>query len=188
MMAAAVTAQTDAEQSAPRTFEKLLLPHLSAAYNLARWLTGNNQNAEDLVQEAYLRAWKAFDRFGGSDGRSWLLSIVRNTCYTWLHRNGSSKLDTAFDEEIHTDESEALNPETALLQSQDRQLLREAMEELPLEFREVLIMRELEELSYREIADLTALPMGTVMSRLARARKWLQMRLAGVREATRLRR
>ena len=183
-MTASLIEQPDAEEAALPAFERLLLPHLSAAYNLARWLTGDNQNAEDLVQEAYLRAWKSFDSFTGSDGRAWLFSIVRNTCYSWLRRNGPGKLDDVFDEEIHSDENETLNPETVLLQNQDRQLLREAVEELPLEFREVLIMRELEGLSYREIADAAALPVGTVMSRLARARKRLQMRLSEARVAT----
>ena len=177
-MTASLIEQPDTEEATLPAFERLLLPHLSAAYNLARWLTGDNQNAEDLVQEAYLRAWKSFDSFTGSDGRAWLFSIVRNTCYTWLRRNGPGKLDDVFDEEIHSDENETLNPETVLLQNQDRQLLREAVEELPLEFREVLIMRELEGLSYRQIADAAGLPVGTVMSRLARARKRLQMRLS----------
>ena len=188
MMTASLTGQPGVEEAALTSFERLLLPHLRAAYNLARWLTGNDQNAEDLVQEAFLRAWKSFDSFGGSDGRPWLLSIVRNTCYTWLQRNGPGKLDSTFDEEIHSDESEALNPETALLQSQNRQLLREAVEALPLEFREVLIMRELEGLSYREIANVAALPLGTVMSRLARARKQLQLRLASFEKGAALRR
>jgi len=177
-MTASLTREPGLEGVALTAFERLLLPHLNAAYNLARWLTRDDQNAEDLVQEAYLRAWKSFDSFAGGDGRAWLLSIVRNTCYTWLQRDGTGKLDAVFDEEIHSDESDALNPETALLQDLDRQLLRQALEELPPGFREVLIMRELEGLSYREIAEVAALPLGTVMSRLARARRRLQLSLA----------
>ncbi|HEV2379360.1 MAG TPA: sigma-70 family RNA polymerase sigma factor [Terriglobia bacterium] len=169
-----------AESKAERlsSFERLLMPHLGAAYNLARWLTCDDQNAEDLVQDAYLRALKAFDAFRGGDGRAWLLSIVRNTCYTWLRQTGPGRLDAVFDEEIHSAEGDALHPEAVLLEAQDRQLLKQALEELPLEFREVLIMRELEGLSYKEIADVAALPLGTVMSRLARARKRLQLCLA----------
>jgi RNA polymerase sigma factor (sigma-70 family) len=177
-MTASSKAELPGDDLALADFERLFLPHLNAAYNLACWLTRNNQSAEDMVQEAYLRAWKSFDSFAGGDGRAWLLSIVRNTCYTWLQRNVTSNLDAVFDEEIHSGETDALNPETELLQNQDKQLLRQAVEELPLQFREVLIMRELEGLSYREIADLAGLPVGTVMSRLARARKRLQIRLA----------
>lgn len=177
-MTASSKAELPGDDLALADFERLVLPHLNAAYNLACWLTRNNQSAEDMVQEAYLRAWKSFDSFAGGDGRAWLLSIVRNTCYTWLQRNVTSNLDAVFDEEIHSGETDALNPETELLQNQDKQLLRQAVEELPLQFREVLIMRELEGLSYREIADLAGLPVGTVMSRLARARKRLQIRLA----------
>jgi RNA polymerase sigma factor (sigma-70 family) len=159
------------------SFEHLLMPHLGAAYNLARWLTRDDQNAEDLVQDSYLRALKAFDGFRDGDARSWLLRIVRNTCYTWLRQTGPGRLDAVFDEEVHSAEGDALNPEAVLLEAQDGQLLKQALEELPLEFREVLIMRELEGLSYKEIAEVAALPLGTVMSRLARARKRLQLGL-----------
>jgi RNA polymerase sigma factor (sigma-70 family) len=165
-------------EAASTSFERVLLPHLNAAYNLARWLTRDEHNAEDLVQDAYLRAWKSYDSFAGGDGRAWLLSIVRNTCYTWLERNRPRKLDAVFDEEIHSSESDASSPETALLQNLDRQSLKQAMEQLPLEFREVLIMREVEGMSYREIANVADVPLGTVMSRLARARKRLQQSLA----------
>jgi RNA polymerase sigma factor (sigma-70 family) len=155
------------------SFEHLLLPHLNAAYNLARWLTRNDHDAEDVVQEAYLRALKSFDGFLGGDGRAWLLTIVRNTCYTWLQQNRANRLDTVFDEEIHNPEGEAPNPETLLLRRADTELVEKALQELTLEFREVLILRELEGLSYKEIAALADIPIGTVMSRLARARKWL---------------
>jgi len=156
------------------SFEDLLLPHLNAAYNLARWLTRNDQNADDLVQDAYLRAWKSFAGFNGGDGRAWLLTIVRNTCYTWLQRNRASELMTSFDEEMHSTSSHASNPEALLLQSANGDLLKKALQELPADFREVVIMREVEGLSYREIASISGVPVGTVMSRLARARARLQ--------------
>jgi RNA polymerase sigma-70 factor (ECF subfamily) len=156
----------------------MVLPHLNAAYNLARWLTRNDHDAEDMVQEAYLRAFKFFGGFYGGDSRSWLLTIVRNTCYTWLQQNRAHELTTMFDEEIHSVASAASNPETLLLQSANTQVLRQALEALPVEFREVVVLRELENLSYKEIADIANLPLGTVMSRLARARKRLQQCLA----------
>jgi RNA polymerase sigma factor (sigma-70 family) len=178
MMAARSQGETCRGEAVLASFERLLLPHLNAAYNLARWLTHDDQDAEDLVQEAYLRALKAFDGFRGGDGRAWLLSIVRNTCHTWMRQTGSARLDAVFDEEIHSSDSDDLSPEAVLIQSVDRQLVKQAVEELPSEFREVLIMRELEGLSYKEIANVVDLPLGTVMSRLARARKRLQLRLA----------
>ena len=161
------------------SFEDLLLPHLNAAYNFARWLTRDNQNAEDLVQDAYLRAWKSFDGFNGGDGKAWLLTIVRNACYTWIQRNRSSELMASFDEEMHSPSSRASDPEALLLEGADQELLKDALEELPVEFREVMVMREVEGLSYREIADVAGVPIGTVMSRLARARARLQQILAG---------
>jgi RNA polymerase sigma factor (sigma-70 family) len=166
------------EQSQRARFEQMVLPHLNAAYNLARWLTRNDHDAEDMVQEAYLRAFKFFGGFYGGDSRSWLLTIVRNTCYTWLQQNRAHELTTMFDEEIHSVASAASNPETLLLQSANTQVLRQALEALPVEFREVVVLRELENLSYKEIADIANLPLGTVMSRLARARKRLQQCLA----------
>ena len=166
-----------AEPNMVQRFEEVVLPHLAAAYNLARWLTRNSHDAEDLVQEAYLRAFKSFGGFRGHDGRAWLLMIVRNTCYTWLHENRKQELATTFDEEIHTMGDGRANPETLLLESADHQLLKDALEELPLEFREVVVMRELEGMSYKEIAGLVGIPVGTVMSRLARARERLQRRL-----------
>ena len=159
-------------------FEQVVLPHLDAAYNLARWLTQNDHDAEDVVQEAYLRALQFFDGFRGEGGRGWLLSIVRNTCYTWLRKNRAHAAEP-FDEEIHSAGQDARNPEAAALENADRRMLQTALEELPLEFREVLVLRELEGLSYEEISAVAGIPAGTVMSRLARARRRLAQHLAG---------
>jgi RNA polymerase sigma factor (sigma-70 family) len=164
----------------PQNFEEAFLPHLDAAYNLARWLSGNEDDAQDVVQEAYLRAFRFFGGFHGGDARAWLLTIVRNTCYTWLRRNRSPQLSCDFDEAVLAKESPALDPETAQVLKAQAQLVSEAMEKLPIEFREVMVLRELEELSYKEIADVTGIPIGTVMSRLARARKRLLVSLRGV--------
>jgi RNA polymerase sigma-70 factor (ECF subfamily) len=153
------------------------MPHLDAAYNLARWLTHDEHAAEDMVQEAYLRALKSFGGFRGTDGRAWLLAIVRNTCYTWLQQKRLREPVTAFDEALHSVEAGAETPVTLLLQKEDKQAVRQAVEELPVELREVVVLRELEGLSYREIAAITDIPMGTVMSRLSRARERLQRRL-----------
>src|SRR6266542_1071976 len=166
-----------------QNFEEAALPHLGAAYNLARWLTRDETDAEDVVQEAYLRAFKHFGSFHGGDGRPWLLAIVRNTCYTWMQHNRSPELTIPLDDELHEIESKDLNPEALLLQSAEVQMVRQALEELPVEFREVLVLRELEEMSYREIASITDLPLGTVMSRLARGRKRLQQALTNHRHA-----
>ena len=165
-------------QSKLASFETAVLPHLDAAYNLARWLTRNDADAQDVVQEAYLRAFKFFGGFHGEDGRAWLLGIVRNTSYTWMQQNRSPELNMALDDETHEPESNALNPEALLLQKADAQILRQAVEELPLVFREVLVLRELDEMSYKQIAVVADLPLGTVMSRLARARQRLQQILA----------
>lgn len=156
-----------------QNFEKAALPHLSAAYNLARWLTRDETDAEDVVQEAYLRAFKHFGSFHGGDGRPWLLAIVRNTCYTWMQHNRSPELTISLDDDLHEIESKDLNPEALLLQSADTQMVRQALEGLPVEFREAIVLRELEGLSYKQIADVAEIPVGTVMSRLARARKRL---------------
>ena len=165
------------EQEKQARFEEAIMPHLDAAYNLARWLTRNEHDAQDVVQDAFLRAFKFFEGFHGGNSRSWLLSIVRNTTYTWLRKNRRPELATVFDEEKHDVEDTASNPEVLLLKNADRQDIMKAVEELPVEFREVIILRELEGMSYREIADMTDVPVGTVMSRLARARKQLQQTL-----------
>ena len=160
-------------------FHQAILPHLDAAYNLARWLTRNDQDAEDVVQEACLRAFQFLGGFHGEHGRAWLLTIVRNTCSTWREHHRGKLAATTFDERIHSGAAPAANPESPLLQSEDKQLLRQALEELPPDHREVIVLRELEGLSYKEIAGIAGIPLGTVMSRLARARERLQQVLAG---------
>jgi RNA polymerase sigma-70 factor, ECF subfamily len=149
---------------------ELLLSHLDSAYNLARWLVRNSADAEDVVQEAYLRAFKYSGGFRGGDARAWLLTIVRNTSYRWLRKARSYEPVTQFDENEHTCGSETSNPEVLLLQKADKQLLEKALNELPVRFREILVLRELEGLAYKEIAEVMGMPMGTVMSTLSRAR------------------
>lgn len=172
-----------AERHHTRRFEELALPHLDAAYNLARWLTRNDHDAHDVVQEAYLRAFRFFDGFHGDNARSWLLAIVRNTCYTWLQQNRGWNANTSLDELLDSGNADPVlaavetsedGPEKLMLRQDDRALVNRALERLPEEFREVLVLKELEELTYREIAAVTGVPLGTVMSRLARARKQLQ--------------
>jgi RNA polymerase sigma-70 factor (ECF subfamily) len=159
-------------------FEETILPHLDAAYNFARWLVRNGPDSEDLVQEACLRAWKGFAGFHGGDGRSWLLTIVRNTCYTWLRENSRQGLAVEFDEDLHSEVLELPEAERLLAQRSNRETIEKALQELPAEFREAIVLRELEELSYKEISEITNVPVGTVMSRLARARARLQICLA----------
>ncbi len=151
-----------------------MLPHLDSAYNLARWLLRHEQDAEDCVQEAYLHAFNAFARFRGSDGRAWILAIVRNTCYSRLRQQRRAEPLLAFDEQLHQPAAEGAH-EAAFWQREDvRELLDRALERLPEDFREVLVLHELEGLAYKEIAAVAAIPLGTVMSRLARARARLQ--------------
>jgi RNA polymerase sigma-70 factor, ECF subfamily len=170
--------ESHAEKEDSISFEEALLPHLDAAHNLARWLLRNEQDAQDVVQEAYLRAFRSFAGFHGSNGRAWLLTIVRNTSYTLLKKNRAVDLTTTFDEEIHASGQESVSPATILEHSEDAELIREAMDELAAEFREILVLRHLEGLSYKEIADIAQIPPGTVMSRLARARAKLKECLA----------
>ncbi len=162
------------EQTGPRDPGECLLPHLNAAYNLARWLTRDDHDAEDVVQEACLRALRFFKGFRGGDSRAWLLKIVRNTSYTWLQRNRARRPTVVFDEEVHTDEGGHSDPSTLLLQKADRRLIQRALAELPVKLREMLVLRELEGLSYKEIAEVADIPMGTVMSSLARGRARLR--------------
>jgi RNA polymerase sigma-70 factor, ECF subfamily len=156
------------------SFEEAVLPHLDAAYNLAHWLTRNDADAEDVVQEAFLRAFKFFGGFHGANGRAWLLAIVRNACYSSKQHNRTAELTLPLDDAPEI-ESDDLNPEELLLQSADTVMVRQALAALPVEFREVLVLRELEEMSYREISNITDLPLGTVMSRLARGRNRLRL-------------
>lgn len=164
------------DQGKREQFEASVLPHLGAAYNLARWLTRNDHDAQDVVQESCLRAYKFFGGFRGGDGRFWFLTIVRNTCYTWLQSNRPRELVDSLDAAENV-ESDAPGPEAEVIKSADRNLVTKALEELPLEFREILVLREMEGMSYKEISDISGIPMGTVMSRLARARKRLQQAL-----------
>jgi RNA polymerase sigma-70 factor (ECF subfamily) len=158
-------------------FERTILPHLDAAYDLARWLTRRAQDAEDVVQEACLRAFQFFGSFQGGDGRAWLLAIVRNTCYTWLQKNRAQE-PTPFDQERHDVASTSDDPEAVALQTENAQLLRNTLRDLPAAFREVIVLRELQGLSYREISRAVGVPPGTVMSRLARGRQRLAHLLA----------
>jgi RNA polymerase sigma-70 factor, ECF subfamily len=168
-----------------RRFEQTIMPHLDAAYNLARWITRNDSDAQDVVQDAYLRAFKYFDSFEGQNPSAWLLAIVRNTSFTWMRRNRPSEEVVASepvdDEGASSSEpllgggSRALatDPETLLIEGRDRAEVNALVAKLPAEFREVIVLREIEDLSYREIADIVGIPIGTVMSRLSRARKLL---------------
>jgi RNA polymerase sigma-70 factor, ECF subfamily len=168
------------QQALPETRSDtaMLVVHLDAAYNLARWLMRNETEAEDVVQDAYVRAIRHFSAFRGGDGRAWLLKIVRNGCYDRLKQKGASIQDTDFDETKHGSLQQTGNPETAMLLAERIAALRTALEELPEEYREVLVLRELEQLSYREIANIVVVPMGTVMSRLSRGRLRLQQALS----------
>jgi RNA polymerase sigma-70 factor (ECF subfamily) len=156
----------------------LLVEHLDAAYNLARWLMRSEAEADDSVQEAYLRATVHFADFRGGDGRAWLLTIVRNTCYSHLMRRGVSIQNTDFDEAVHSTVYRPIpNPETVMLLAERTELVRKSLGQLPAEYREILVLRELEQLSYREIANIEGIPLGTVMSRLSRARQHFQRTL-----------
>lgn len=156
----------------PAPFEELVLPNLDAAYNLARWLAGNDHDAEDIVQEACMRAFRFAAGFRGGNSRSWLLAIVRNTAFTWLKKNRPQAVVSISDDELAEIEDAKENP--VAFDRADAGVLRAALESLPPEFREAIVLRELEELSYKEIAEIADVPIGTVMSRLARARRELQ--------------
>ena len=162
-------------------FERIVLPHLDAAFNLARWLVRNPQDAQDIVQEACLRAFKFFGGFQGGDPRAWLLKIVRNTSYSFLEKNRPASLAEEFDEKVHVSDTPEPDAETALVKSVESKMLREALDELPVKFREVIVLRELEGLSYKEIAEVADMPIGTVMSSLARGRERLRESLLRAR-------
>ena len=160
-------------------FERRLLPHMDAAYNLARWLTRNEHDAEDVVQDAFVRALRYFDRLKGTDARPWLLGIVRNTCFTWLEKNRPADLVVVEDMDTLASDGDATraaagNPEVIVLQSANRKLVNQALEELPVGYREVIVMREIEDMSYKDIASVAGIPIGTVMSRLSRGREMLK--------------
>ncbi len=155
-------------------FEQTIVPHLNAAYNLARWLTRNQHDAEDLVQEAYLRAFRFFGSFHGGDGRAWLLSVVRNTCLTWLSKKtGGASSAVEFNEQVHGSATASMDAENAMIRDSRIDSLRDCVETLPVEYREIIVLRELEELSYRQISEIAGVPIGTVMSRLSRGRERL---------------
>jgi RNA polymerase sigma-70 factor (ECF subfamily) len=165
-------------------FERAVLPHLDAAYNLARWLTRNDHDAQDILQDACVRAFRHFGGFHGGNARAWLLTIVRHTGYSWLEQNRGHVPMTPFDEQIHSPDGVSGNgggapagPEALLRQKRGQQQVQRCLEELPVEFREVMILRELEGLSYKEIGAVAAIPIGTVMSRLSRGRDLLQRML-----------
>ena len=156
--------------AADESFEEIVLPHLDAAYRLARWLMRNDHDAEDVVQEASLRAFRYFRTFTGGNGRAWFLRIVRNTCHVFRGRNAQAAAEP-FDEEQHIETRSTSDPETLALQSDDVVLIERAMKDLPERFRTLLVLRELEGLSYQELADAMDIPIGTVMSSLSRARQ-----------------
>ena len=158
------------------SFDTVVLPHLEAAHRLARWLMRDADDAEDVVQEASLRALRYFRTFVGGDGRAWFLRIVRNTCYGWRRHRYQAPTDS-FDEEQHSSARPPADPEMLLLQADDTTVLARALGRLPAHFHQLLVLRELEGLSYRELSDVVGIPMGTVMSRLSRAREALRCAL-----------
>ena len=172
-----------ADPDTAQRFETLLLPHMNSAFNVARWLTHNDQDAQDVVQEAYLRAFRFFGGFHGEDARAWLLSIVRNTFYTWHQQNrGHAAQTMMFEEDMHSLETSVADhddsPEAMLIRSQSQKRVHKALLGLRLEYREVVVLRELEDLSYKEIAAIVGIPIGTVMSRLGRGSQQLAALLA----------
>jgi len=168
----------DRERS--KLFEETVLPHLDAAYNLARWLAGNDHDAQDVAQEASLRAFRFFGNFRGENARAWLLTIVPNTFYIWLRKNRPPEKIIEINDETLDVEAGSATVESANPQFADADAVHRAIAGLPVEFREIVILREMEGFSYKEIAELADVPIGTVMSRLARARKLLQKSLAAV--------
>ena len=165
-----------------RRFERTVLPHLDAAYNLARWLARDHHDAEDVVQLAFIRAFRFFDNFRDGNARAWLLTIVRRTYYSWLRDHRHEDDDVGFDELIHSD-NDALggaspfdagsNPESVAIGEDNRRIVNQALEKLPRAYREVVVLKDIENMSYKEIAEVVEIPIGTVMSRLARGRKLL---------------
>ena len=171
---------TEVKKSKRDVFEETVLPHLNSAYNLARWMTRNEHDADDIVQESFLRAFRSFDTFlPDHDPRAWLLAIVRNASRTWLKRNRSQEMTVPFDDSCEVAMGTWSDPEAELIRNANSQQVHEALKELPFEYREILALRELEELPYKDIAEIVQIPLGTVMSRLSRARRELYSRLTG---------
>jgi RNA polymerase sigma-70 factor (ECF subfamily) len=161
----------------PPTFEQIMLPHLDAAYNLASWLLRDRHDAEDAVQDACLRAHRAFGRFRGTNGRAWLLTIVRNVCYSQMRQHRRGPAEVAFEDDVHGSSHDPSDANAVAWHEVKSELLKQGLERLPAEYREVIILHEIEGLPYREIAGVSGIPIGTVMSRLARARAKLQAEL-----------
>jgi RNA polymerase sigma factor (sigma-70 family) len=164
----------------PNRFDQVMLPHLDAAYNLARWLSASAADAEDVVQEAYLRAFRFFDGYAGDNPRAWLLAIVRNTWFTQWRRQRRHTDTVPYDDTLDGEDTlpgwvdgSGEDPETLAVRQEDAELVHRALASLPVEFREVLVLRELEDMSYRDVAAIAGIPLGTVMSRLSRARRLL---------------
>lgn len=158
-------------------FEAVMLPHLGAAYRVARYLLRSDFDADDVVQEAFLRALRYFGGFrgeGAGPSRAWLLTIVRNTAFTWRRRQPAEESTTEFDEQVHSDEAAGEDPESVLAGGDARETVARLLERLPADLREVIVLREIEGLSYQEISEVAGVPVGTVMSRLSRARQRLQ--------------
>lgn len=168
--------------STPTRFETLVLPHLDAAYSLARYLMRDADNAHDATQEAMLKALRHIDQCRGDDARPWVLAIVRNTCRTLLGKRGGGREEISFDEALHGTDDDRPEPEAAIIRSADRETVHRALDQLPVAYREVIVLRELQDLSYKEIAEIASVPIGTVMSRLARGRERLEV-LLGARGA-----
>ena len=160
---------TPAQPLISERFEDVVLPHLDAAYRVARWLVRNRQDAEDVVQEASLRAFRYFRTYTGRNGRAWFLKIVRNTCWSWRGQQRKAAVDI-FDEELHSDAQLTLDAETLLVHAADASLIDQTLKSLPDRSRELLVLRELEGLTYQELAERLEIPIGTVMSGLSRAR------------------
>ena len=156
-----------------RVFEEIVVPHLDAAFNYARWLTRNDADAQDVVQDAYVRALRFFSSLRGDDARAWLLTIVRNTWYGRFARQRAVQPPAVFDESTDARSDDTLDSEALMIQQQTVEAVRRAVVQLPVDFREVIVLRELEGLSYKEIAAIVGIPIGTVMSRLARGRERL---------------
>ena len=166
-----------ADDARKRRFEQVALPHLDAAFDLARWLTRNDQDAEDVVQEAFMRALRFIDSYQGGSGRAWTLAIVRNTCFSWLEKNRPQWLQSGVDiDSLPLPDESPLgeDPARSALRNADRDMLVRALEALPAVFREAIVLRELEDFAYKDMAQMLGVPIGTVMSRLARARRMLR--------------